>query len=61
MTTSNSKIFTNRVYGNTSDDTSANLTIKETSTITNYYNSARVANMNSIKPRCPSNQKIAKE
>lgn len=59
MTTSNSQIFTNTIYGTSSADTAANLVAKETATITNYFYSAKTANMNSINPKCPSNQKIA--
>lgn len=61
MTTeSNSKIFTDTVYGTSTDSTSADLTEKERTTQETYLSSSSYSNMSTRLPRVPSNQRVAK-
>lgn len=61
MTTeSNSKIFTDTVFGLSTNASSADLTKKETTTQETYLSSSSYSNMGTRVPRVPSNQRVAK-
>lgn len=61
MTTeSNSKIFTDTVYGTTTNATATELTNKERTTQETYLSSSSYSNMSTQVPRVPSNQRVAK-
>lgn len=61
MTTeSNSKIFTDTVFGLSTDATSAALVEKDRSTQETYLSSSSYSNMSTRVPRVPSNQRVAK-
>jgi hypothetical protein len=57
---SNSKIFTDTVYGTGTDATAADLTEKERTTQETYLSSSNYSNMSTRVPRVPSNQRVAK-
>ena len=61
MTTeSNSKIFTDTVYGTSTNATSVELADKERTTQETYLSSSSYSNMSTQIPRVPSNQRVAK-
>jgi hypothetical protein len=57
---SNSKIFTDTVFGVGTDQTSTDLVDKDTSTQETYLSSSSYSNMSTQLPRVPSNQRVAK-
>lgn len=61
MLQSNSKIFTNTIFGTSTDQTSDNLSNKNLSTQETYLASSGISNMGTIVPRVPSNQRVAKD
>jgi hypothetical protein len=61
MIQSNSKIFTNRIFGNGTNQTSTVLSSITLLAQEKYLESSGISNMGTIVPRVPSNQKIAKD
>jgi hypothetical protein len=61
ITQSNSKIFTNRVFGTGTDEVSTDLISKNIDTQQVYLESSSYSNLNTRLPRVPSNQRIAKD
>jgi hypothetical protein len=57
---SNSKIFTDTVFGVSSDQLAADLTEKDRTTQESYLSSSSYSNMGTELPRVPSNQRVAK-
>ena len=57
---SNSKIFTDTVFGLSTDATSAALVEKDRTTQETYLSSSSYSNMGTELPRVPSNQRVAK-
>jgi hypothetical protein len=57
---SNSKIFTDTVFGVGTDQTSTDLVAKDTNTQETYLSSSSYSNMSTRLPRVPSNQRVAK-
>jgi hypothetical protein len=57
---SNSKIFTDTVFGVGSNRSAADLTEKNTATQETYLSSSSYSNMSTRLPRVPSNQRVAK-
>jgi hypothetical protein len=61
MTTeSNSQIFSDTVYGTSTDATAAALTEKERTTQETYLQSSSYSSLGTRLPRVPSNQRVAK-
>jgi hypothetical protein len=58
---SNSKIFTNTIFGTSTNDTAANIADKNLTTQQDYLGSSGISNFGTRLPRVPSNQKIAKD
>lgn len=58
---SNSKIFTNTVFGTSSGMTAAEIAEKNTSTQETYLKSSTASSMNTTLPRVPSNQRKVKD
>jgi hypothetical protein len=61
MIQSNSKIFTTTLFGNGTNDTSANLTNKNRTTQQEYLGSSGISNLGTTFPQVPSNQRVAKD
>jgi hypothetical protein len=59
-TASNSKIFTDSIFGLGTDATASELIEKERTTVETYLGSSTYSNFNTRLPKVPSNQKIAK-
>jgi hypothetical protein len=60
ITQSNSKIFTNTVFGQGTNATSNDLVEKDRSTQETYLESSAYSNLGTQLPRVPSNQRVAK-
>jgi hypothetical protein len=61
MIQSNSKIFTNRIFGNSTNESATALANTNLVTQETYLGSSGASNMGTIVPRVPSNQKVAKD
>jgi len=61
ITQSNSTIFTTRIFGNSTNETSDSLSSKNLQTIEEYLSSSEISNLGTKLPTLPSNQKIAKD
>jgi len=59
--TSNSSIFTNTLFGNSSGATAAELTAKDRTVQEAYLATSSASSMKTIIPTVPSNQRIAKD
>lgn len=57
---SNSKIFTDQVFGLGTDATSQDLVEKDRATQETYLESSSYSNLGTQLPRIPSNQRVAK-
>jgi hypothetical protein len=60
ITQSNSQIFTNTVFGTSTDQTVNELVDKNLATQETYLSSSSYSNMSTQLPRVPSNQRVAK-
>lgn len=61
MIQSNSKIFTNTIFGTGTDQLSSSLIDKNLTTQQTYLGSSSYSNLNTQVPRVPSNQRVAKD
>lgn len=62
MLQSNSKIFSTSLFGTGTNDIAANLVSKNLTTTEKYLDSSGgISNMGTMRPRVPSNQRIAKD
>jgi hypothetical protein len=61
MTVSNSKIFTDAVFGLSTSKTANELTANDTHAQETYLEAGTVSNMSTRVPRVPSNQRVAKD
>lgn len=58
---SNSKIFTDSIFGISSGQTGLDLSDNDTNTVEKVYEESSIVKMNITQPTVPSNQGIAKD
>lgn len=61
MIQSNSKIFTDALFGLSTNDTAGALVNKDLTTQEQYLGSSAFSNLSITLPRVPSNQRVAKD